>query len=132
MDADNNAENGESISTRDYDAAIQMSGELERQVAEMVSCATPIGLELQIATMFIACIYPAVWAVVVFFYVTVCVAGVKRGAVRECLKKHDIEGAKAALDSAKTWNGLMILMEIIMGGIEVWGIFQLLHHIKGA
>ena len=36
MDVDNNAENGESICTRDYDAAIQMSGELEKQVAEMV------------------------------------------------------------------------------------------------
>ena len=131
MSAQTNRSNTTSGSTRDYDAAIQMSGELEKQVAEMVSCATPIGLELQIVTMFIACIYPAVWAVVVFFYVTVCVAGAKRGAVRECLKKHDIAGAKTALDSAKTWNGLMILMEIVMGGIEVWGIFQLIHHIKG-
>ena len=131
MNADKNAEQGESTSAKDYDAAIQMSGELERQVAEMASCATPIGLELQIVTMFIACIYPAVWAVVVFFYVTACVAGVKRAAVRNCLKKHDIAGAKAALDSAKTWNVLMILMEIAMAGIEVWGIFQLIHHIKG-
>ena len=132
MDTDKSAETGEKISTGDYDAAVQMSGEIEKQIAEMATCATPIGLELQIATMFIACIYPAVWALVVFFYVTVCVAGAKRGAVRECLKNRDIAGAKAALDSARTWNGLMILAEIIMGGVEVWGIFQLLHHIKGA
>ena len=131
MEMDQGNEKSSNSSAKDYDEAVRMSQEIEKQMLQMMGFVTPVGLELQLATMFIACFYPAIWVIVIFFYVAVCVYGTKRGAVRDCLKKHDIAGAKTALDSAKTWNGLMILMEIVMGGIEVWGIFQLIHHIKG-
>ncbi len=131
MDTDTNTENNHAPSTKEYDEAIAMGQEIESQVTDLVSFYTPIGLEAQFATIVIAFFYPAVWAVVVFFYVVVCVSSAKRLEVRECLKKRDIEGAKKAFEAAKTWNSMMVLTEIAMGVIEVWGLFQLIKSFKG-
>ena len=119
-------------SETDYDEAVRMSQEIEQKVTQMMSAITPLGLELQIATAIIACVYPAVWAVLAFFYIAVCVFSVKRGKVRARLKDHDVEGAKAAFASAQTWSNLVTISEVAMAFIELWGFVQLLKFFKGA
>ncbi len=116
----------------DADEAVRVSQETEEQMLQATgSLMSPggglmaWGVELQLAMMLIGCFYPAVWAVLGLFYVTICAVGVTRGKVKKLLKAHDIEGAKVALSSLKTWNLVMTLVEVAMGGIEIWGILQL-------
>jgi hypothetical protein len=130
-------DNGKSIeaagghSEKDYDDAVRMSQDMETQITNMMNVVTPLGLELQLATMLIACVYPVVWAVVAFFYVAICIYGVHRGAAKKRIKEHDIEGAKTAFASAKTWSNIVAITEVIMAGIEIWGIIQLVNYFKG-
>jgi hypothetical protein len=125
-----NYENQGPVRDQDYDDAIKMSQGIELQEVSLGYLATPLGLELQLATFVIACFYPAVWAVLVFFYVAACVASVHRSTARKCLKAHDMKGAKSAFDKAKTWNTLSILTEVAMACIEFWALAQFLNHIK--
>ncbi len=125
-------------SASDYDEAVRVSQETEEQMLQMMGglatpggCLMAWGVELQLAMMVMGCFYPAVWAVLGFFYVTICVVGVKRGSVKRRLKAHDIEGAKAALSSLKAWNLVMTLVEVAMAGIEIWGFVHLAEFVKG-
>ena len=81
--------------------------------------------------MFIACFYPAVWVVVVLFYVTAITAGVKRNAAKAALKRRDIQAAKSAIAEAKGWTTGLNLTQAAMAIIELWGLFQLLNYFKG-
>ena len=116
----------------DYDAAVRISQEIEKDVADMGTWVSPLNIEILLVNMFMGCIYPIVWLVVVFFYVAAGIAAAKRSSTRACLKNHDVEGAKAACSSAKTWHRLCNAALAAMAIIEFWGIFQLLKFFKGA
>lgn len=131
MDSDNSIGKAGGHSEKDYDDAVRMSQEMETQITNMMNVVTPWGLELQLVTMLIACVYPVVWAVVVFFYVAVGIYGSHRGVAKKRIKEHDIEGAKTAFASAKTWSNIVAITEVVMAGIEIWGIIQLVNYFKG-
>ena len=116
---------------KDFDEAVAIGEEIEKQVADMGTIMTPIGLELILANMLIACFYPAVWVVVIMFYVTAITAGVKRGAAKGALKRHDVETAKSAISEAKNWNLGLTLTQIAMAIIELWALGQLINSFKG-
>ena len=114
-----------------YDDAVAVGEEIERQVADLGSTVTPLGMELIHANMFIACFYPAVWVVVVLFYVTAITAGVKRNAAKAALKRRDVQAAKSAIAEAKSWTKGLNLTQAAMAIIELWGLFHLLNSFKG-
>ena len=116
---------------KDFDDAVAIGEEIARQVANMGSIVTPICLELILANMFIACFYPAVWVVVVLFYVTAITAGVKRNDAKAALKRRDIQAAKSAIAEAKGWTTGLNLTQVAMAIVELWGFFQLLSFFKG-
>ena len=125
------ADEPSALRQKDYDDAVAVGEEIERQVADLGSLVTPLGYELIIATMIIACIYPAVWVVVVLFYVTAITANVKRNAAKAALKRRDIQAAKSAIAEAKGWTTGLSLTQAAMAVIELWGFFQLLNYFKG-
>ena len=117
---------------KDFDDAVEIGEEITRQVADLGAAVTPIGFELIIANMLIACFYPAVWIVVVLFYITAIFAGVKRHGARKALKAHDLQAAKESIVSAKGWNIAFLFVQFAMGGIEFWAIFRLISAFKNA
>ena len=125
------ADEPSALRQKDYDDAVAVGEEIERQVADLGSTVTPLGMELILANMFIACIYPAVWVVVVLFYVTAITAGVKRNAAKAALKRRDVQAAKSAIAEAKGWTKGLNLTQAAMAIIELWGLFQLLNYFKG-
>ena len=126
-----NAQDADALRQKDYDDAVAVGEEIERQIANLGSTVTPIGVELILANMFIACFYPAVWVVVVLFYVTAIAAGVKRNAAKAALKRRDVPAAKSAIAEAKGWTTGLNLTQAAMAIIELWGLFQLLSFLKG-
>ena len=121
-----NAQDADALRQKDYDDAIAVYEEIERQIADLGSTVTPIGYQLILVNMLIACFYPAVWIVVVLFYVTAIVASVRRNAAKDALKRRDIEAAKSAIAEAKGWSMGLILTQVAMAAVELWGFFQLL------
>ncbi len=115
----------------DYDDAVAVGEEIERQVADLGSTVTPLGVELILANMFIACFYPAVGIVVLLFYVTAITAGIQRNAAKDALKRRDVQAAKVAIAKARGWTTGLNLTEIAMAIIEVWGLVQLFKLFKG-
>ncbi len=130
-ETETNAQDASAFRQKDYDDAVAVGEEIVRQVADLGSTVTPIGVELILANMFIACIYPAVWVVVVLFYVTAITAGVKRNAAKAALKRRDVQAAKSAIAEAKGWTTGLNLTQAAMALIELWGLFQLLNSFKG-
>ena len=130
-ESEDNAQDVDARRQKDYDDAVAVGEEIERQVADLGSTVTPLGMELILANMFIACIYPAVWIVVVLFYVTAITAGVKRNAAKAALKQRDVQAAKSAIAEAKGWTTGLNLTQAAMALIELWGLFQLLNIFKG-
>ena len=126
-----NAQDADALRQKDYDDAVAIGEEIERQVADLGSTVTPLGMELILATMFIACFYPAVWVVVVLFYVTAITAGVKRNAAKAALKRRDVQAAKSAIAEAKGWTKGLNLTQAAMAILELWGFVQLLNFFKG-
>lgn len=116
----------------DYEDAIAIGAEIERQVADLGRTVTPFGYELILANMIIACIYPAVWCVVVLFYVTGIAAAVNRNSTRKALKEHDIAAAKSAIAAAKKWTLGFNLVQVAMAIIEFWAFIQLVNYFKGS
>ena len=115
---------------KDFDNAVEIGEEITRQVADLGDAVTPIGFELIIANMLIACFFPAVWVAVVLFYVTAIGAGVKRHGARKALKAHDLPAAKVAIASAKGWHAAFVLTQIAMGVIEMWAILHAIDAFK--
>ena len=130
-ESEDNAQDVDARRQKDYDDAVTVGEEIERQVADLGSTVTPLGMELILANMFIACFYPAVWVVVVLFYVTALTAGVKRNAAKAALKQRDVQAAKSAIAEAKGWTTGLNLTQAAMALIELWGLFQLLNIFKG-
>lgn len=117
---------------KDFDDAVAIGEEIEKQVtADMGSTVTPLGVELILANMLIACFYPAVWVLVVLFYVTAIAAGVNRSAAKDALKKHDVNAAKAAISVAKGWSIGLGLTQVGMAIVELWALGQLVKSFKG-
>ena len=124
-------ENKATEGRQDYDEAIRMGQEIEKEVADTGTWVSPINLELLLANVVIACFYPAVWGAIALFFTAGCISAANRNTVRKCLKAHDIAGAKAALGPAKTWHTIAILTIVAMAFIEIWGFFRLVDFIKG-
>lgn len=126
-----NPENKATEGRQDYDEAIRMGQEIEKEVADTGTWVSPINLELLLANAVIACFYPAVWGAIALFFTAGCISAANRNTVRKCLKAHDIAGAKAALGPAKTWHTIATLTIVAMAFIEIWGFFRLVDYIKG-
>lgn len=116
----------------DYEDAVSIGAELERQVADLGRTVTPLGYELIFANMIIACFYPAVWCIVVLFYVTGIAAAVNRTSTRNALKRHDIAAAKAAIADAKKWTLGFNLVQAVMAIVEFWAFIQMVNYFKGS
>lgn len=126
-----NTDGPPAISQKDFDDAMAIDEESERIVEEFGQMTTPIGIELLISSMLIACIYPVVWGLVVMYFVTSCTADVHRMAAKKALKAHDVPAANSAIGKAKSWMVVFALTEVAMGLIELWAFFKLVGYLKG-
>lgn len=100
------------VGTRQYDAAVRISQEIESQVAQ-TSELFQFGA-FGAVPMFIGChFWHELWIFLVVGCIAAAIAAAYRQGVRSNLRKHDVAGAKSLLGAAKFWFVIAIIADVV-------------------
>ena len=83
-------------------------------------------IEPLVVNTILAFFLPFLWIPVIAFVVARIITHSKRNEARVALKANSLSIARAALDSAKTWNGIAMVASVILWGTEFIGLLLLL------
>lgn len=116
-------EGGES--TRDYDAAVRLSQEIESQASR-----TAWGIGGDVPLFFACFVLHELWFFVIVSCFALVVAASYRQTVRNCLARHDIAGARSALGPAKGWFWISMISSLVAWAIVLGRFGMVLQHFK--